>query len=162
MSGYWRDPDATSLALRDGWLHTGDIGVLDGDGYLQITDRKKDIIVLSGGDNVAPARIESFLLLQPEIAQAMVVGDKRPHLVALLVPDPEFARQWARENKIDGDIDAVVAQSRFHRPMATAVDRVNGCCRIREDSPLRLDGGVLHHRERDADTIDENPPPQDP
>jgi long-chain acyl-CoA synthetase len=125
MSGYWRDPDATSMALRDGWLHTGDIGVIDGDGYLQITDRKKDIIVLSGGDNVAPARIEGFLLLQPEIAQAMVVGDKRPHLVALLVPDGDFVRGWARENRADGDVGTLIAQEGFHRAMATAVDRVN-------------------------------------
>jgi long-chain acyl-CoA synthetase len=126
MSGYWRDADATSMALRDGWLHTGDIGVIDSDGYLQITDRKKDIIVLSGGDNVAPARIEGFLLLQPEIAQAMVIGDKRPHLVALLVPDAEFARRWARENNANGDISALLAQDGFHRAMSSAVDRVNG------------------------------------
>jgi long-chain acyl-CoA synthetase len=126
MSGYWRDADATSMALRDGWLQTGDIGVIDSDGYLQITDRKKDIIVLSGGDNVAPTRIEGFLLLQPEIAQAMVVGDKRPHLVALLVPDAEFARRWARQNNRNGDLGALIAQDGFHRAMATAVDRVNG------------------------------------
>ena len=60
-----------------------------------ITDRKKDIVVLSGGDNVSPARIEGFLTLQPEISQAMVVGDKRPHLVGLLVPDPDWLRDWA-------------------------------------------------------------------
>jgi long-chain acyl-CoA synthetase len=126
MSGYWRDPDATSMALRDGWLHTGDIGVLDSDGYLQITDRKKDIIVLSGGDNVAPARVEGYLLLQPEIAQAMVIGDKRPHLVALVVPDAEFARRWGRENGADGDMGTLVEQAGFHRAMAGAIDRVNG------------------------------------
>jgi len=125
MSGYWRDAEATAAALRDGWLHTGDIGVIDGEGYLQITDRKKDIIVLSGGDNVAPARIEGFLLLQPEIAQAMVVGDKRPHLVALLVPDGEFARRWARENKSSDDLNALAANDGFHRALTTAVDRVN-------------------------------------
>ncbi|CAA7613581.1 long-chain fatty acid--CoA ligase [Magnetospirillum sp. UT-4] len=87
MQGYWRDEDATRRAVRpDGWLHTGDIGEIDGDGYIRITDRKKDIIVNSGGDNIAPQRIEGFLTLQPEIAQAMVHGDKRPHLVALIVP----------------------------------------------------------------------------
>jgi long-chain acyl-CoA synthetase len=125
MSGYWRDPEATAAVLRGGWLHTGDIGLIDGDGYLQITDRKKDIIVLSGGDNVAPARIEGFLLLQPEIAQAMVVGDKRPHLVALLVPDGDFARRWALEHGIEGDLDALAANDDFHRALAAAVDRVN-------------------------------------
>ena len=125
MTGYWRDPEATDMALRGGWLHTGDIGQLDGDGYLQITDRKKDIIVLSGGDNVAPARIEGFLLLEPEIAQAMVVGDKRPHLVALLVPDAEFARRWARENKATGEMADWVKLEPFQKTMAAAVERVN-------------------------------------
>src|SRR3546814_8455003 len=70
--------------------------MIDGDGYLQITDRKKDIIVNSGGDNVAPQRVEGFLALQPEIGQAMVYGDRRPYLVALIVPDTDFAAEWAR------------------------------------------------------------------
>src|SRR5690606_33608778 len=87
MQGYWNQPQATAETLRDGWLHTGDIGVFDEDGYLSITDRKKDIIVNSGGDNIAPQRVEGFLTLEREIAQAMVYGDKRPYLVALLVPD---------------------------------------------------------------------------
>jgi long-chain acyl-CoA synthetase len=73
--------------LRDGWVYTGDIGVIDDDGYIRITDRKKDIIVNSGGDNVSPQKIEGALTFEPEIDQAMVYGDKRPHLVALLVPD---------------------------------------------------------------------------
>jgi long-chain acyl-CoA synthetase len=96
MKGYWRDEAATAEAIRDGWLHSGDIGEFDDDGYLKITDRKKDILVLSGGDNVSPARIEGLLTLEPEIAQAMVLGDKRPNLVALLVPDEEFLRDWAK------------------------------------------------------------------
>ncbi|MFM9843340.1 MAG: AMP-dependent synthetase/ligase [Dongiaceae bacterium] len=125
MSGYWRDSESTAMVLRGGWLHTGDIGRLDADGYLQITDRKKDIIVLSGGDNVAPARIEGFLLLEPEIAQAMVIGDKRPHLVALLIPEMEFARRWARENKVAGEIADWVALEPFRKAMAAAVERVN-------------------------------------
>jgi long-chain acyl-CoA synthetase len=125
MSGYWRDPESTAAALRGGWLHTGDIGRLDGDGYLQITDRKKDIIVLSGGDNVAPARIEGFLLLEPEIAQAMVIGDKRPHLAALLIPDADFARQWAREHRASGDLAQWIGLGEFHKAIAAAVERVN-------------------------------------
>src|SRR5262249_37194677 len=63
MNGYWRDPESSAKAVVDGWLHTGDIGEFDQDGYLKITDRKKDIIVLSGGDNVSPARVEGFLVL---------------------------------------------------------------------------------------------------
>ena len=93
MQGYWRDQEATAAALRDGWLHTGDIGEIDADGYIRITDRKKDIIVNSGGDNIAPARVEGVLLVEPEIGQVLVYGDRRPHLVALIVPQPEFAKR---------------------------------------------------------------------
>ncbi len=85
MAGYWGRPEDTAAAIQDGWLHTGDIGVLDPDGYLRITDRKKDMIVLSGGDNVAPARVEGMLIAEPEIAQAVVLGDGRPAISALLV-----------------------------------------------------------------------------
>ncbi|MGC8477025.1 MAG: AMP-dependent synthetase/ligase [Acetobacteraceae bacterium] len=86
MAGYWGRPGETAAVIRDGWLHTGDIGALDADGYLTITDRKKDIIVLSGGENVSPAHIEGALLAEPEIAQAVVAGDGRAGLAALVVP----------------------------------------------------------------------------
>ena len=69
MQGYWQSDTASASALKDGWLHTGDVGLIDVDGFLQITDRKKDIIVNSGGDNVSPQRVEGILSLQPEIAQ---------------------------------------------------------------------------------------------
>ena len=85
MAGYWGRPEDTAAAIRDGWLHTGDIGELDPDGYLRITDRKKDMIVLSGGDNVSPARVEGMLIGEPEIAQAVVLGDGKPAISALLV-----------------------------------------------------------------------------
>jgi len=78
MQGYWGDEEATRATIVDGWLHTGDIGLLDEDGYIRITDRKKDIIVNSGGDNISPQRVEGFLTLQPEIIQAMAYGDRRP------------------------------------------------------------------------------------
>ena len=143
MQGYWRDPAATAAAIRDGWLHTGDIGRLDEDGYLQITDRKKDIIVFSGGDNVSPARIEGFLCLEPEIAQAMVHGDKRPHLVALLVPDAEFLARKARGTDL--------ADAELHRALGAAVERVNAKLspieRIRRfavaQEPFTADNGML-------------------
>jgi len=126
MQGYWGDPAATAAVIQDGWLHTGDIGLLDEDGFIRITDRKKDIIVNSGGDNISPQRVEGFLTLQTEIAQAMVYGDRRPHLVALLVPDADAAAAWAatREGKptelaeLIGDVD-------FRRSIADAVDHVN-------------------------------------
>lgn len=90
MDGYWGRPDDTAAAIQDGWLHTGDIGVLAPDGYLRITDRKKDMIVLSGGDNVSPAKIETMLMAEPAIAQAVVAGDGRAALTALLVPADGF------------------------------------------------------------------------
>jgi long-chain acyl-CoA synthetase len=125
MRGYWRDEAATREALRGGWLHTGDIGVIDDDGFLQITDRKKDLIVNSGGDNVAPQRVEGVLALQPEIAQVIVYGDRRPHLVALIVPDAEAARAYARANGRPAVLDQLVEDPGFQRQIGDAVDRAN-------------------------------------
>jgi long-chain acyl-CoA synthetase len=85
MDGYWGRPEETAMAIRDGWLHTGDIGELDRDGYLRITDRKKDMIVLSGGENVSPARIEGMLIAEPAIVQAVVLGEGKSGLTALAV-----------------------------------------------------------------------------
>jgi long-chain acyl-CoA synthetase len=90
MLGYWNQPEATAEVIDgDGWLHTGDVGYLDSDGYLFITDRKKDIIVTSGGKNVAPQPIEGRLGATPYIAQAVLIGDKFPYLTALIVPNFE-------------------------------------------------------------------------
>lgn len=125
MKGYWNQPEATAEVLRDGWLYTGDIGQLDESGYLMITDRKKDIVVLSGGDNVSPARIEGFLTLQPEIAQAMVAGDKRPHLVGLLVPDPDWLRDWAAAEGKAPDLSALSGDEGLRKALGAAVERVN-------------------------------------
>lgn len=86
MDGYWGQPEATAATIRDGWLHTGDVGRLDADGALRITDRKRDIIVLSGGENVSPARIEGLMMAEPEVAQAVVAGDGQAGLSALVVP----------------------------------------------------------------------------
>jgi long-chain acyl-CoA synthetase len=125
MKGYWRGEDWTADVLRDGWLHTGDIGHLDDDGYLQITDRKKDIIVFSGGDNVSPARVEGFLTLAPEISQAMAYGDKRPNLVALIVPEEEFIAEWAKEHGKPASLAELRGDAEFRAAMKAAVDRVN-------------------------------------
>lgn len=86
MDGYWGRPRETAQAIQDGWLHTGDIGTIDENDNLKITDRKKDMIVLSGGENISPAKIEGMLMAEPEIAQAVVAGDGRAGLTALLVP----------------------------------------------------------------------------
>ncbi|WP_142847395.1 long-chain fatty acid--CoA ligase [Telmatospirillum sp. J64-1] len=126
MQGYWGNPEATAQTITDGrWLHTGDMGELDEDGHLVITDRKKDIIVNSGGDNISPQRIEGFLTLQPEIAQAMAYGDRRPHLVALLVPDAEWAQSWARQNDKPQELEQLIEDADFRRVIANAVERVN-------------------------------------
>jgi long-chain acyl-CoA synthetase len=90
MHGYWNRPEDTTTAIEHGWLHTGDIGVLDDDGYLRITDRKKDVIVLSGGENISPAKVEGMLMAEAEIAQAVVAGDGRAGLSALVVPAEGF------------------------------------------------------------------------
>jgi len=91
MLGYWNKKEETAKVIRDGWLHTGDIGEIDTqDGYLKITDRKKDIIVSAGGDNISPAKIENMITNATEINQCMVYGDKKNYLVALIVPNREF------------------------------------------------------------------------
>ena len=108
MHGYWQNPEETARVLKDGWLHTGDVGHIDEGGRIVITDRKKDLIVNDKGDNVSPQRVEGMLTLQPEIAQAMVYGDRRPYLVALLVADPE-----------------VVGEPNLQERLARAVDKVN-------------------------------------
>ncbi len=94
MHGYWRNEEETARVLKNGWLHTGDIGLIDAKGRIQITDRKKDIIVNDKGDNVAPQKIEGMLTLQPEVVQAMIAGDRRPYMTAVLVPDPEWTQEW--------------------------------------------------------------------
>jgi len=131
MTGYWRNPELTAATVVDGWLRTGDIGHLDKAGRLVITDRKKDIIILDKGDNVAPQRVEGMLTLQAEIFQAMVSGDKRPYLVGLIVPDPEWAASWAKANgrrpgpALNDDVD-------FVKAISAAIDRVNASLSVIE------------------------------
>jgi long-chain acyl-CoA synthetase len=125
MKGYWNDPEATTRTLIDGWLHTGDIGRLDPDFYLSITDRKRDFIKNSGGDMIAPARVEGALTLAPEIAQAMVFGDRRPYLVAVIVPDPDFASAYAAESGTAPDLAALAQDPGLHKALGDVVARVN-------------------------------------
>ncbi len=125
MQGYWRNDAETARVLNGEWLHTGDIGHLDAMGRIVITDRKKDMIINDKGDNVAPQKIEGMLTLQPEIAQAMVVGDKRPYVVGLIVPDGEWAHDWARTQGKSFDFKALQDLPAFRSAVRAAVDRVN-------------------------------------
>ncbi|MDP8995168.1 MAG: long-chain fatty acid--CoA ligase [Pseudomonadota bacterium] len=125
MHGYWRNPALTARTVVDGWLHTGDVGHIDEAGRIVITDRKKDLIVLDKGDNVAPQRVEGMLTLEREILQAMVVGDKRPYIVGLIVPDPEWTREWAAAHGKPGSAEALREDSDYLRAISAAVDRVN-------------------------------------
>ena len=101
FSGYWKDQYATDEALKDGWLFTGDIGYFDEEGYIHITDRKKDIIVTAGGKNVAPQNIENLLKLHPAISQAVVIGDKRKHLTCLFTLDIDGLPKLCKKLGID-------------------------------------------------------------
>ncbi|MES2303403.1 MAG: AMP-dependent synthetase/ligase [Pseudomonadota bacterium] len=130
MHGYWQNEAETARAVpkegpNAGWLHTGDIGHLDDKGRIVITDRKKDMIVNDKGDNVSPQKIEGMLTLQPEIAQAMVSGDKRPYIVGLIVPDPEWALDWSRKQGEHFDFKALQDLPAFRNAIRAAVDRVN-------------------------------------
>jgi len=97
MKGYYKMPEATAEAIVDGWFHTGDIGELDADSFLKITDRKKDIIVTAGGKNVAPQNIENMLKMERFIEQVNIIGDRRRYLTASIVPDFAELEKWARE-----------------------------------------------------------------
>jgi long-chain acyl-CoA synthetase len=138
MHGYWRNDTESARVLIDGWLHTGDVGHLDEQGRIVITDRKKDLIVNDKGDNVSPQRVEGMLTLEPEIAQAMVVGDRRPYLVGLIVPD----REWA---------DSLPEGTDLAKAVMLAVDRVNGGLSVIErirriivaDEPFTIENGAL-------------------
>ncbi|RVQ67663.1 long-chain fatty acid--CoA ligase [Croceicoccus ponticola] len=125
MHGYWQNEAETAKALVDGWLHTGDIGHFDARGRIVITDRKKDMIVNDKGDNIAPQRVEGMLTLQPEIAQAMVSGDRKPYIVGLIVPDAEWSREWARDNNTGADWETLSGNADFRAAVRAAVDRVN-------------------------------------
>ena len=126
MKGYWNDPDATLLAIdKEGWLHTGDVGQIDDDGYIEITDRKKDIIVNSGGDNVSPQHIQGILCLEESIGQAMAYGDKKPYISALIVPDPDFAAAWGGTHGVSGDLKTLSTNAEFRSVIVKAVEHAN-------------------------------------
>ena len=151
MHGYWRNEAETAKALQNGWLHTGDIGHIDEAGRVVITDRKKDMIVNDKGDNISPARVEGLLTLQPEIAQAMVIGDRRPYIVGLIVPDAEWAIEWCQANGEKFDFQALQDLPAFRSAVRAAIDRVNQDLSVIEkvrqfafaDEPFTIDNEEL-------------------
>jgi long-chain acyl-CoA synthetase len=98
--GYYGQPDKTAETVRDGWLHTGDVGVMDADGFVTITDRMKDIIITAGGKNVTPSEIENQLKFSPYISDAVVIGDKRKFLSCLIMIDHETVAQFAQDHNV--------------------------------------------------------------
>jgi long-chain acyl-CoA synthetase len=110
MRGYYKDPEKTAEAIdADGWMHTGDIGTMDADGYVKIIDRKKELLITAGGKNISPANVEHLLLQHPLIGQACAIGDRRPFVSALLVLDAEMAPVWAKRHGIEAATTAALA-----------------------------------------------------
>ena len=126
MVGYYRNPDATAAVIRDGWFYTGDIGRIDADGYVSITDRKKELIVTAGGKNVAPQLIEGLLKRDPLVAEAVLVGDRRPFVSVLLVPDfPTLEQRLAVDGLAPGDRGELVCRDEIRQIFQPIVDQAN-------------------------------------
>ena len=133
MNGYWNDPEATSSTIINGWVHTGDIGEFDEDQYLKITDRKKDIIVNAGGDNISPTKIEEKLNIEPEIAQSMLYGDFKNYLVAIIVPNKEHAIAWAKLNGKPTDIKLIIKDEEYIKIIKNITTKINSQLSIIEN-----------------------------
>jgi long-chain acyl-CoA synthetase len=128
FKGYLKDPEKTAETIdAEGWVHTGDIGAFDDDGYLRIVDRKKELIITAGGKNISPANIETLLKSTPLIAQACVIGDRRKFMSALIVLDPDVAPAWAKANGVDVATFADLATNDVVRAeVQRGVDEANG------------------------------------
>ncbi|MGZ4172844.1 MAG: AMP-dependent synthetase/ligase [Solirubrobacteraceae bacterium] len=122
---YWRNPEATAETLVDGWLHTGDLGHLDEEGYLSITGRKKDIIITAGGKNLAPANLENDLKASRWISQAVMHGDRRPYPVAIVTLDAEEVVPWAREHGLPEDLPTLAGNEKIRELIQAELDSAN-------------------------------------
>jgi len=125
FKGYHKNPEATAETLVDGWLHTGDIGELDSDGYLKITGRKKDIIITAGGKNITPANLEAEIKQSSLVSQCVVIGDRRPYLVALVTLDPEEAEKFAAGRGEPTDPDSLASNEGIREGIQSHLDRIN-------------------------------------
>ncbi|HET7120204.1 MAG TPA: long-chain fatty acid--CoA ligase [Solirubrobacterales bacterium] len=125
FQGYHKNPEATKETIVDGWLHTGDIGEIDPEGYIRITGRKKDIIITAGGKNITPANLEAEIKQHPLVSQCVVVGDRRPYLVALVTLDPEEAVKWAQEHNLPEDPVALATNPEVKAELEAHVEKIN-------------------------------------
>jgi long-chain acyl-CoA synthetase len=126
FAGYLKDPEATAAVLTsDGWLRSGDIGEIDEEGFISITDRKKDILVTAGGKNVAPQNIENDLKTSKYVSQALVVGDRRPYVAALITLDEVELGKWAAAQGLDGDLASLSRDERVQALVQSVVDDAN-------------------------------------
>ena len=125
FQGYYKNEEATRETLVDGWLHTGDIGEMDAEGFITITGRKKDIIITAGGKNITPANLEAEIKQHPLVSQCVVVGDRRPYLVALVTLDPEEAVKYAGEHGLPEDPAALSENAEVQRQIEDHVEKVN-------------------------------------
>ncbi|HEX5609431.1 MAG TPA: long-chain fatty acid--CoA ligase [Solirubrobacterales bacterium] len=125
FQGYHKNEEATRETIVDGWLHTGDIGEIDSEGFIKITGRKKDIIITAGGKNITPANLEAEIKQHPLVSQCVVVGDRRPYLVALVTLDPEEAAAYAQENGLDDTPAQLSANPDVNASIMAHVEQIN-------------------------------------